>query len=150
MCQHATHTYMSQLSILSKPPGARPGCHTLFSSYPQAYTIHQYSRAEYGFFKDYFCIFHLYDRGAHPLSGLSGGWIHDAAYIPGLLTRTDRYLIWEANPKQCDPCHGWAGCITDWLTALTEKRQSSEAFMPIQRLLVHLPTSKPHLCAWFF
>lgn len=60
----------------------------------------------------------IYVTEGHALTVLSGGWIRNAAY----------HRIIEANWQISDlrrksktihpPCHGWAGCITDWLTAL--------------------------------
>lgn len=53
--------------------------------------------------------------------------------------RSEPTDIWFEKQIQNNtpPCHGWAGCITDWLTALTEKQCGSEALMPRCRLLIH-------------
>lgn len=129
-CVSTSHTLICHNCLfLARPPGARPGCHTLFSSCPRAFT--------YGYYPSVRCswirlvtqrllqqVSSLWqtDLSTTPaLTVLFDGWIRNAVYITGLLERADRYLIWEANPKQCPPptCLSW---LYNWLTALTSKQ----------------------------
>lgn len=105
MCQHPTHTHMSQLSVPSTPPGAWPGCHTLFSSDPQAFAHLYYPSVQYGGIQliQRWLLqgSSMWQRGMLLLSSPVAEYI--MLPITGLLKRTDRYLIWEANPKQYTP-----------------------------------------------
>lgn len=119
MCQRPTHTHTSQLSVRRRPAWSptRMSHSILFISPLLLFTsaIHQYSRAGYGLFTGDYCGVHPHDRGAcaHPplypvlwhrynlalrlriaplLSSSVAEYIN-AAYIAGLLKRTDRYLI---------------------------------------------------------
>lgn len=68
----------------------------------------------------------------------------NAANIPGLLRRTDRYLIWEANPKQYTLL-SWLSWLYNWLT---ETQWGSEALMPRSRLLIHSDCQQWSLILW--
>lgn len=54
--------------------------------------------------------------------------------------------------KQYTPCHGWAGCITDWLTdcspAAGEKPRSLEALTPRRGLPIHSNCQQWSLILW--
>lgn len=179
-----THTHMSQLSVPSRPPGARVGCHTLFSSTPLAFfhlhhpsvkytgtkLIHNFTSAGFIYMTEVtckscthsspacsYCIL-LYGTimiwqaglGSPLLSSPLAEYIN-AAYITGLLKQTDRYLIWEANPKQYTPTPlSWLSWLYNWLTDCSagEKQWGSKALMPRCRLLIHFDCQQSSLILW--
>lgn len=160
----------SELSVPSRPPGARPGCHILFFSHPLAF-IHrhcpsvQYTKIQIihrlileGSSTRQRCLYPspaFYGTiiipqtglGSPPLSSLVAEYIN-AANITGLLKQTDRYLLWEANPKQYTPL-SWLSWLYNWRTHwLTETQWGLEALVPRCRLLIHLDGQQWSLILW--
>lgn len=122
-CVSTSHTLICHnCLLLARPPGARPGCHTLFSSCPRAFTSWNYPSVWCSWIwlitqrllKQVSSLWQT-DLSTTPApTVLFDGWIRNAVYITGLLERADRYLI--------SPRHAWAGCITDWLLWLANSK----------------------------
>lgn len=152
MCQRATHTYMSQLSILSKPPRARPGCHTLFSSYPRAYTIHQYSRAEYGVFQRFLShLSSLWQRC--PSSFWPLRWLNTWCCLhPGIIDANWQISDLRRKSKTIQPL-SWLSRLHNWLTDCSDWETAKlwDIYAPTETTYTfRLPTLGPQLWAWFF
>lgn len=120
----ASHTQcMSQLSAPRRPPGAQPGCLTLFSSCHQAFAHIYHPSAQY-------CGIQLIHRFLLQVSSI---W-HRGLLLPASSVVECKMQDYWSKPtdilfkKQIQnntpPCHGWAGCIT-------------EALMFIHRLLIY-------------